>query len=390
MAPKLAAILLVAGLATTAHARDDKQPAHSESEKAQPAKAQPAKASTGKKSMLSRKPKAQGDAHGAKHNSDNSPDAAHAKPTDNAHEPTTSEHAPAQAATHDEHADDASHAATSKAAASNTAATMPAAHAAPAAVATATTPPTAAQALAWLREGNARWVKDQATNPSSDHAQRELAAGGQHPFVSVLGCADSRVPLERLFDRGVGEIFAVRVAGNVAGESELGTIEYGVEHLNTPLLVVMGHTKCGAVAAAASGAQVHGKVAGLLAHVQPAVERAKATNPELSGDELVAQAVQENVWQQIATVLRESSGVRERVESGSLTIVGAVYDIASGEVQFFGSHPWQRELLAASKVASQSAQVASHNASAAPAAPATVAPNEPASTHAAETGAHEE
>jgi carbonic anhydrase len=320
-------LVLVAGLATSA--LGDGTPAKADTQ----GEAAGVSGGTQRKSMLSRRPAPkQDDKHDNKH--DDKPSAQHDAKA------STPTHADAAvAAPHaDEHTDPKS-AAPAKVAA---------AHATATATEHASEPPTAAQALAWLQEGNARWVKGEAQNPSSDAAQRELAAGGQHPFVSVLSCADSRVPLERLFDRGVGEIFAVRVAGNVAGESEVGTLEYGTQHLHTPLLVVMGHTKCGAVAAAASGAQVHGKVASLLAHVAPAVDRAKALHPQASGDELVALSVQENVWQTISTLLRESSGVRELVESGKLTIVGAVYDIASGEVRFIGSHPWQRELLAAS------------------------------------------
>jgi carbonic anhydrase len=219
---------------------------------------------------------------------------------------------------------------------------------------------TGEQALQMLREGNARWVSGKVQSPNADSAAREEAAKGQKPFVSVLGCADSRVPLERLFDRGVGEVFAVRVAGNVAGDSETGTLEYGIGHLNTPLLVVMGHSKCDVVSAAASGAQVRGKVVNLLAHVQPAVDRAKAQNPNASQDELVAAAVKENVWQSISDLFRESSTVRDAAESGKLLVVGAVYDIATGEVSFLGSHPWQKEVIAAGKHFASSTQTAAH------------------------------
>jgi carbonic anhydrase len=328
-------LVLVAGLATSALGDGTVAKVDTQGEAAG------ASGGTQRKSMLSRRPAPK---HDDKH--DAKPSAKH-----DAHDAKASTPAHADAAGAAPHAEE--HSETKDAAS----ATVDPAHGAATPTEHASEPPTAAQALAWLQEGNARWVKGETQNPSSDAAQRELAAGGQHPFVSVLSCADSRVPLERLFDRGVGEIFAVRVAGNVAGDSEVGTLEYGTQHLHTPLLVVMGHTKCGAVAAAASGAQVHGKVASLLAHVAPAVDRAKALNPQASGDELVALSVQENVWQTISTLLRESSGVRELVESGKLTIVGAVYDIASGEVRLIGSHPWQRELLAASK-AMHSQQVA--------------------------------
>jgi carbonic anhydrase len=203
-------------------------------------------------------------------------------------------------------------------------------------------------ALKLLQEGNARWVSEKSTDPNTDAARRtRLASAGQKPFAAVVSCADSRVPLERVFDRGVGEVFAVRVAGNVAGDSETGTLEYGVGHLKTPLLVVMGHTKCGAVAAAASGAQVHGKIRGLVDRIAPAVERAKRNNPGASESELASLAVKENVWQTVYDLLKNSDDLRNAAEKGEVRVVGAVYDISTGKVEWLGSHPWQAELLGA-------------------------------------------
>src|SRR5262249_10338084 len=113
----------------------------------------------------------------------------------------------------------------------------------------------AEEGLKLLKEGNARWGAGKPENPATEAWRRELLAeAGQKPFVTVLACSDSRVPVERLFDRGVGDVFVVRVAGNVIGGDESGSIEYGIEHLHTPLLVIMGHTKCGAVQAAATHA----------------------------------------------------------------------------------------------------------------------------------------
>ncbi|HEX2838339.1 MAG TPA: carbonic anhydrase [Phycisphaerales bacterium] len=212
------------------------------------------------------------------------------------------------------------------------------------------------EALALLQEGNQRWADGEPTNPNTDADRREdLAAHGQKPFVTVLTCADSRIPVERVFDRGVGEVFTVRVAGNVAGESEAGTIEYGVGHLKTGLLVVMGHTKCGAVAAACSGAQVHGKVASLIQHVTPAVERARKNNPGASESELATLTERENVWQSVYDLLKSSDEVREMVAAKNLKVVGAIYDISTGKVEFMGEHPWQTELVAAIDSASQHA-----------------------------------
>lgn len=207
---------------------------------------------------------------------------------------------------------------------------------------------TAEQALTFLTEGNARWVANTPLAPNTDSSRRaDAAENGQKPFVTVLTCADSRLPVERLFDRGVGDVFVVRVAGNVAGDSETGTIEYGVGHLNTPLLVVMGHTKCGAVAAAASGAEVHGHIAQLVSQITPAVERAKRANPNLIGAELAAASVKENVWQTVFQLFKTSPEFLEAVQGGKVKVVGAVCDISTGKVEWMGEHPWQSELIAA-------------------------------------------
>ncbi len=206
---------------------------------------------------------------------------------------------------------------------------------------------TAEQALERLREGNARWVKDTEEHPSSDAARRQLTAQGQHPFATIITCADSRLPVERIFDRGVGELFVVRVAGNVAGTSETGTAEYAVEHLKTPVIVVMGHTKCGAVAAAASGAELHGSLGELVARITPAVERARKVTTEGDAAALASASVRENVWQTVFDLLSQSAEVRSGVREGHVQIVGAVCDITTGKVEFMGEHPWQREIIAA-------------------------------------------
>jgi carbonic anhydrase len=206
--------------------------------------------------------------------------------------------------------------------------------------------PDADTVMKWLREGNQRWVAGKPIDPNIEPARRaRLAAAGQKPIVTILSCADSRVPADRIFDRGVGELFVVRVAGNVAGDSETGTVEYGVGHLKTPLLVVMGHSKCGAVAAAASGAQLHGKVAQLVAGIVPSVDRAKRNNPGLTGDDLVAAAVRENVWQTVYDLFKQSPELAKAARDGQVRVVGAVCDITSGEVEFLGTHPWQAELI---------------------------------------------
>jgi len=213
----------------------------------------------------------------------------------------------------------------------------------------------AERALALLVEGNERWLGAGVATPNLSADRRAmLARHGQRPFATILTCADSRVPVERLFDRGIGDVFVARVAGNVAGVAEVGTVEYGVGHLRTPLLVIMGHTRCGAVQAATESdghataeTDGHGHVAALLDAVAPAVERARRLNPHATLEELVEHAVRENVWQSAYDLFKSSPRCRELVSSGQLVVVGAVYDIESGRVHWMGSHPWERELLAA-------------------------------------------
>jgi carbonic anhydrase len=210
------------------------------------------------------------------------------------------------------------------------------------------TPPTPEQALKMLEDGNTRWVGDTESGRHLDAARRtETAENGQSPFASILTCADSRIPVEHVFDQGVGDLFVVRVAGNTAGAPETGSIEYGVEHLHTPVLVVLGHTKCGAVSAAATNAEVHGNIATLVKTIGPSVERAQKLNPSLMDKDLVPAAIRENVWQSVFDLLKSSEPCRTAVAKGELKIVGAVYDIASGKVEWMGEHPWQSQLIAA-------------------------------------------
>ena len=212
----------------------------------------------------------------------------------------------------------------------------------------ADSPMTADAALKMLQDGNLRWVMDKDENPNTDPSRRAMLADkGQKPFATVLTCADSRLPVERIFDRGVGELFVVRVAGNVAGTSETGTIEYAVEHLKTPLLVVMGHTKCGAVGAAASGAALHGALGELVAGIAPAVDRVKRNNPELDEKQIAPLAVKENVWQSITDLFKRSPEIRGAAGKGEIKVVGAVCDISTGKVDWMGEHPWQSELIEA-------------------------------------------
>ena len=198
--------------------------------------------------------------------------------------------------------------------------------------------------LAVLKEGNARFVAGKSQHPNLDADRRTATAiNGQEPVATILTCSDSRAPSELIFDRGIGDLFIVRVAGNVAGESELATVEYGVEHLGTPVLLVMGHTKCGAVTAVVKGAELHGHLRSLVEHIQPAAEKAKQTPGSLEAT--VAAAIEANVWQTIENILTKSPAIRERAKAGKVHIIGAVYELETGRVNFLGSHSGQAELL---------------------------------------------
>lgn len=205
--------------------------------------------------------------------------------------------------------------------------------------------PTSQDAQARLLSGQARYLAGAPTHPNQDSARRTELAAGQTPFATVLTCSDSRVSPEILFDQGLGDLFVVRVAGNVAKTDELGSIEYGAGHLGTPLLVVLGHSSCGAVKAVAEAAEVHGNIPQLVDTIVPAVEKAKAANPGLAGAALIAKAVEANVWQSIDNIFENSATVRDLVKAGKLKVVGAVYDLATGAVQWQGEHPDQARLL---------------------------------------------
>jgi carbonic anhydrase len=202
------------------------------------------------------------------------------------------------------------------------------------------------EGLAALQEGNSRFAEGKPAHPHEDATRRAEVAKGQNPFVTVLSCADSRVPVELLMDQGIGDTFVVRVAGNVSDTDEIGTIEYGVGHLGTPLLVVLGHTSCGAVKAVLEGAEVHGNLRELVANIGPAVAQAKAANPGGAVAALMASAVTANVWISIDDLFKHSAEVRELVKEGKLKVVGAVYNLETGKVNWLGSHPEQARIMA--------------------------------------------
>jgi carbonic anhydrase len=202
------------------------------------------------------------------------------------------------------------------------------------------------EALAKLKEGNERYVGQASVMPRQDAARRhETATGGQHPFATVLACADSRVPVEVLFDQGVGDIFTVRVAGNVAATDEIGSMEYAAEHLGVPLIVVLAHTKCGAVTAVVKNEPVTENIGKLVAPIVPAVKSVKAHFAASDPDALITKAIEANMWQAISDVYANSPLLKQLAAAGKIKVVGALYDIDTGEVHWYGEHPQKAALL---------------------------------------------
>ena len=184
-------------------------------------------------------------------------------------------------------------------------------------------------ALAELKLGNEHHVRHLYSHPHETATRARELVSGQHPHAEILSCADSRVPPEIIFDQGLGDLFVVRVAGNVATDTELGSLEYGAEHLHIPLLIVLGHESCGAVTAAVQAGEAEGHIAALVKLIKPAVDKSRG----LPGDP-VANAVRTNV-ELVVEQLRSSTPVlSELVAHGKLKIVGGVYSLETGEVRW--------------------------------------------------------
>lgn len=189
------------------------------------------------------------------------------------------------------------------------------------------------EAIKRLKEGNARFTAGKTLHPNAGISRvEETFKGGQHPFATFISCADSRVPVEVVFDQGIGDLFVIRVAGNVADVDELGTAEYGAGHLGSRLLVVLGHTKCGAVTAVVNGDKVGGNIPGLVDNIVPAAERSKKKG--LKGADLIGDAIKENVAQSIADIRKHSEELAHLEHNGTIKIVGAVYHVENGTVEW--------------------------------------------------------
>ncbi len=184
-----------------------------------------------------------------------------------------------------------------------------------------------------LVEGNRRFVTGNLYPKNLGRDKREdLLVNGQHPFAVIITCSDSRVPPELVFDQALGDLFVVRVAGNVLDSVSLGSVEYAVDHLHTPLVVVLGHENCGAVQATVEGGEPPGSIGSITTLIRPAVDKVRAMG--IDGRELCEKAADENVRATLE-VLRKSPVVKHLVDEGRLTVLGAKYHLGSGEVVFF-------------------------------------------------------
>ena len=184
-------------------------------------------------------------------------------------------------------------------------------------------------ALRYLKEGNERFATDQlAALGKSLNILRRHTVDGQQPFACVLACADSRVPVELIFDQTIGHLFVARVAGNFLTPEIIGTLEYGAVILETKVILVLGHSSCGAVTATMKGDAVPGQISSLFSYIRPAVARA-------NGD--IETAVKENAKMQAGLLADSSPVLAERVKEGKLKIVAGYYDLATGRVSLLES-----------------------------------------------------
>jgi len=204
--------------------------------------------------------------------------------------------------------------------------------------------PTPDQALETLKAGHARFLAGNLLHPNQDAARRQATAQGQTPYAAILGCADSRESLDIVFDAGIGDLFTIRVAGNVADTDEIASLEYGAEHLHTPLILVLGHTSCGAVTAVVKKAELTGQLPGLLDNIAAPAARAFAAYG--AAPDLVDRTARENVLQSIQDLLSRSKVLSELVEAEKLRVVGGLYHLDTGAIEWMERLPSEASWVA--------------------------------------------
>lgn len=182
-----------------------------------------------------------------------------------------------------------------------------------------------------LVAGNGRYARGRMTHPHQSPEWRREIAPSQHPIAAVVSCSDSRVPPEVVFDQGLGDLFVVRTAGNVLGDIAIGSIEYVAEHQHVPLIVVMGHTRCGAVTAACEDGHAPGRIASVVEAIAPSVEQARQ---ETSSSDVVEAAARINVQRAVRTLSEAKPFLARLIEEKKLSVVGAIYDLETGKVEW--------------------------------------------------------
>ncbi|HEY6484359.1 MAG TPA: carbonic anhydrase [Steroidobacteraceae bacterium] len=200
-------------------------------------------------------------------------------------------------------------------------------------------------ALQRLREGNRRFVEDQrSTHAAAGPRRRAELTYGQEPFAAILGCSDSRVPVEIVFDQGLGDLFVIRVAGNIVAPSQIGSVEFVAEHYDTRLVVVMGHSNCGVVLATIEQLErplekQSRNVHSIVSRVRPSVEGLLETSLRHDHDALVRHAVRANVRASTDHLRHGSQVIEQLIETNGLLVVGAEYSLETGIVDFFDGVP---------------------------------------------------
>lgn len=190
---------------------------------------------------------------------------------------------------------------------------------------------TADEAISVLQKGNEQYKTGKKMMITTQDLREELTVNGQEPYAVVISCSDSRVPVEEIFSCNAGEIFVVRTAGNVIGDLEMGSIEYGVEHCGAPLILVLGHTNCGAVTAAVEGEPEGNNIDDIVELIKPAIEEAKKISKDK--EKIVSEGVRINVLNDIKQI-QSNPTISELIDSGMVSVTGAIYDIEHGTIQW--------------------------------------------------------